>query len=215
MAALATAILLVSYFVPLEFAPVLILFVVVVLIITIIVIIVVFFLRRCVTVCVKILEGADATNLQADVDQANDIFAQCGLVVCLGVQQTNTRDDLLDLDRDDCLAPPNHSVSAEEQALYQLLREECPDEAVAYYVRSDDGALGCAAHPNGLPGFTVTNGQPDRLTFAHELGHILGLEHVQDLGNIMNNSANIGTALTEAQCETVLRSPLIRWCLWC
>jgi hypothetical protein len=168
---------------------------------------------RCVTVCVKVLEGADDSHLQDDVDEANEIYAQCGIEIRLGNVETNHHDDLLDLDRDDCSLPPNHTVSAEEQELYELLREDCPNEVVAYYIRSDiNGALGCAAHPEGLDGFTVTNGQPDRLTFAHELGHVLGLLHNNIVGNIMNNSANIGTGLTEDQCETIRSSALVRWC---
>ena len=38
---------------------------------------------------------------------------------------------------------------------------------------------GCAAHPAGRPGAVVAQGA-SRWTLAHEVGHVLGLRHVDD-----------------------------------
>ena len=164
---------------------------------------------KVVRVCVKVLEGADDSQLEADAAEANAIFRQCDVQVKIAFVETNRRPKLVDLTRNDCDGPATHTVTDEEAELFELLRGKCPSEVVAYYIRSDGNlVLGCGAHPDGRPGFTVTNNQPDRLTFAHELGHVLGLDHVPDAQNIMNE-LNPGTLLNETQGDIIKNSYLL------
>ena len=64
---------------------------------------------------------------------------------------------------------------------------------VVYFVRSTNPPLnGCAAHPNNRPGAVVAQGAT-RWTLGHEIGHVLGLNHVNDNDRLMtgNGTANI------------------------
>lgn len=45
---------------------------------------------------------------------------------------------------------------------------------------------------------------------AHELGHNLGLDHMDTSSNLMNSVINGNTALTAAQITTILSSPLVQ-----
>lgn len=54
----------------------------------------------------------------------------------------------------------------------------------------------------GGAGVVVAVRQMSQVSFAHELGHYLGLEHVEDEGNLMHPSSN-EQGLTAGQGETV------------
>lgn len=56
---------------------------------------------------------------------------------------------------------------------------------VAFVLRSLSGiTIGCAAHPDGRPGFTMERRSP-AWVHAHEVGHVLGLSHVENQDNLM------------------------------
>jgi hypothetical protein len=58
-------------------------------------------------------------------------------------------------------------------------------EIAVFYVRQMRPAVrGCAAFPDGEPGVVVSR-SGTHWTLAHELGHILGLSHHIDRGNLM------------------------------
>jgi hypothetical protein len=51
------------------------------------------------------------------------------------------------------------------------------DDIVAYFVTATVPSLnGCATHPNGMPGAVITT-IASNFTMAHEIGHVLGLNH--------------------------------------
>jgi hypothetical protein len=133
-------------------------------------------------------------NLQRDLDAANTVFqTRCGGWVygaASSVEVTSLLGTNGILDQDDCkgdgfLGIGGHSVSDEEDDLFDLGRD-LGAAIVCYYIAgSTDGSLGgCAAHPDGRPGFWVAVGS-SRWMFAHELGHILGLGHRDDRDNLM------------------------------
>jgi hypothetical protein len=62
-----------------------------------------------------------------------------------------------------------------------------------YFVLATDPPLnGCAAHPSGKPGAVVAR-PATQWTFAHEIGHVLNLIHVNNNNLLMtsNGTANI------------------------
>jgi hypothetical protein len=77
-------------------------------------------------------------------------------------------------------------------ALYNKYYGEPQDSTVvAFVLRSLSGdTVGCAAHPIGRPGFTMEYFSPTWV-HAHELGHVLGLRHVNNQDNLMWEKTNI------------------------
>jgi hypothetical protein len=153
-------------------------------------------------------------NLQRDLDNANRVYQnECDLwlyPVGSRVVETNLLGSNVLLNQDDCLTS-GHSVSDEEDDLFDLGRDMGAD-IVCYYINgSTGGAFGCAAHPDGRRGFWAGNSSPSRTqwTFAHELIHIVGDNgHEDDTDNLMygsgtNNITNPPPDLTDSQCEDI------------
>ena len=83
---------------------------------------------------------------------------------------------------------------------------------MVYFVRSTVPPFnGCAAHPAGQPGAVVVQGAT-QWTLAHEVGHVLGLPHVDNNDRLMtgNGTANITNPppdLTTSEVSTMAASP--------
>jgi hypothetical protein len=170
--------------------------------------------KKCITLCIKIIDGA-SPNISRDIDKANEIYSQCGIEIRVDSQETNDVPELLDLDQPSCFS--GQTPTDEEDELFDLMRDDCNSDIIVYYVRSTNmGVFGCAAFPAGRPGFVVTD-TATQFTFAHELGHVLGLSHVTDTTNIMhgggtNNITQDPPNFTENQCNTIKNSSFIEEC---
>ena len=72
------------------------------------------------------------------------------------------------------------SVTAEQTDLFSHRNFVSGNDVVAYFVRSTQPPFnGCASHPAGRPGAAVASGA-SAWTLADEIGHVLGLAHVND-----------------------------------
>ena len=104
-------------------------------------------------------------------------------------------------------------VTAEQAQLFNNRNNVDPNDLVVYMVRSTVPPFnGCAAHPAGRPGAVVAQGA-SQWTFGHELGHVLGLNHVNNNDRLMtgNGTANITNAppdLVASEVATVVASAL-------
>ena len=105
------------------------------------------------------------------------------------------------------------STTAEQNTLFGNRNNVGVNDIVVYFVRSTDPPLnGCAAHPAGRPGAVVVQGAT-QWTFAHEVGHVLGLFHVNNNDRLMtgNGTANITNPppdLVASEATTMTNSAL-------
>lgn len=159
-----------------------------------------------VKVALVTINGA-TPNLQRDLDSGNTVYInECDVWIYPTASITVTANNLLTLDQDDC-SGSGHSVSDEEDQLFDFGRD-LGANIVGYYINSDGGGLrGCAAHPPGRRGFWVGS-SATQWTWVHELTHIVGdNSHVGDTDNLM--VSNTGTItnpppdLTSSQCDRI------------
>ncbi|MGW3246544.1 hypothetical protein [Streptomyces sp. NPDC001070] len=90
---------------------------------------------------------------------------------------------LLDLDVGACSARNLGTLTLEQTQLFANRNNVGSNEVVAYFVRSTvPASFGCSAHPTGQPTVTVAR-VATRWTLAHEMGHVLGIDHVDNPPN--------------------------------
>lgn len=155
-------------------------------------------------------------SIQRDLDNANTVYRnECGAWVYAQASTTVNNPDSLTLDQDDC-SGSGHSVSDEEDELFDFGRNLGAD-IVCYYINGDtSGLAGCAAHPPGRRGYWVGSAASP-WTFAHELTHVVGdNSHVGNSNNLMftptANITNPPPDLTEGQCNRIEDDPDMEEC---
>jgi len=85
------------------------------------------------------------------------------------------------------------SVTAEQTQLFANRNNAWGTDVVVYFVRSTVPSFnGCASFPPGRPGAVVAQ-IASQWTMGHEIGHVLGLRHVNDNNRLMtgNGTGNI------------------------
>jgi uncharacterized protein with LGFP repeats len=101
--------------------------------------------------------------------------------------------------------------TAEQVQLFANRNFASGNDVVVYFVRSTVPPFnGCAAFPAGRPGAVVASGA-SAWTMGHEVGHVLGLNHVNDNNRLMtgNGTGNITNAppdLIASESTTMLAS---------
>jgi len=166
---------------------------------------------------VKILTAPTTFTVSQMVDTMRSIYFDAGFTVQLRSTETlnlanPTLAALNDVDTGACT---RGNASAEQQALSNFRANAGANDVVVYMCRTvtyDKGsANGCASFPAGRP-MAVVASYATRYTLAHEVGHVLGLEHVNDNNRLMtgNGTANITNPppdLTAGEVQTMKNSP--------
>jgi hypothetical protein len=140
------------------------------------------------------------------------IYNQANIKVDLLSTQFISHPEAVDCDVGSCTAG---STTGEQDRLFALRDGVELNDIVVYLVRTTNPALnGCAAFPSDRPSAVVVR-NATRFTFAHEVGHILGLNHVNDNTRLMtgNGTANITVAvpvLTSGEALTMDASVFTR-----
>jgi hypothetical protein len=111
-------------------------------------------------------------KFMTDVYSAHGIRPQV-----IGREELNLPDlQILDVGTCDHAAP----LTNEQELLFNERNGAGPLDIVAYFVELTIPPLnGCARFPPGKPGLVVAH-MSSRWTLAHEVGHVLGLDHVAD-----------------------------------
>lgn len=105
------------------------------------------------------------------------------------------------------------NTTAEQNTLFGNRNNVGANDVVVYFVQGTNPVLnGCAAHPDGRPGAVVAS-IASRWTMGHEVGHVLGLSHVNNndrlmTGNGTSNITNPPPDLAASEITTMNNSPL-------
>lgn len=79
-----------------------------------------------------------------------------------------------------------HDVSNEMDELYEHRNGVGDNDLTIYFINDIFGKIaGCAAHPSGQPGAVIDRNAP-QWVLSHEVGHVLGLKHVDNNKRLMN-----------------------------
>jgi hypothetical protein len=155
----------------------------------------------------KVLVAPDVPISQS-VAQMAEIYRAVGISVELVSTEQLDLPDLNDVDVGQCL---EGRTTDEQERLFSHRAGADSADVVVYFVRSTVPPYnGCAAHPPGIPALVMAQGAT-QWTLAHEVGHVLGLRHVNDNDRLMtgNGTRNITSPppeLATDEANTIVRS---------
>ena len=168
--------------------------------------------RSRVRIHVKDLVGIGQAAIDTQLAGLREVFSAAGVRVDLGTVERLNLPLLADLDVATCVMG---TTTAEQNQLFANRNNAGANDLCLYVVRSTVPPLGgCAAHPAGQPGCVIVPGQT-RWVSAHEVGHVLGLRHLNDANRLMNpnqNWTNLPPDLVATEAATMDASPFTITC---
>ncbi|MEU8263685.1 DUF6623 family protein [Micromonospora sp. NPDC048999] len=169
-----------------------------------------FKLLETVRLHVKVLTAPTRFTIDQMITGMREVYEPAGFRVVRASDENLNLPALNVLDVGEC----RMGVTTEEQrTLFGNRNNVGTNDVVVYFVQATNPPLnGCAAHPDGRPGAVVASGA-SRWTLGHEVGHVLGLIHVDDnkrlmTGNGTDNITKIPPDLINSEITTMRNSPL-------
>ena len=166
--------------------------------------------RETIRLHVKCLTAPTRFTINTMISNMRLTFATAQVGVKYASFETLSLGDLNDLDVGACTLG---STTTEQTQLFSNRNSAGTNDVVVYFVRSTVPPFnGCASHPAGQPGAVVASGA-SQWTMAHEVGHVLGLSHVNDnnrlmTGNGTDNITNPPPDIIASESTTMLGSAL-------
>ena len=117
--------------------------------------------------------------ISTQISNMQSVYGPAGFLVEVASTETLKLPDLEDLD---LILPDGSSchtggTSTEQQQLFNNRNNVTTNELVVYFINSTNPPFnGCASHPPSRPGAVVVH-DCSQWTLAHEIGHVLGLNH--------------------------------------
>lgn len=160
---------------------------------------------------VKVLAEPPDIAIDRMVANANAVYGSHGIEVVEASRETLDAAGT-DLARFNTLVVGDRGdgPTAEQADLFDLRAGAGPGDIVVYFVRTlVPACAGSATHPPGRPGLVVSASTATEWTLAHVLGHVLGLEHVNDQNGLMTRRStssinNLPPDLSESEVASIL-----------
>ncbi len=176
--------------------------------------------RERLTLHLKILVPPTRFTIEQMLNAMRQVYRPAGILVEVGSRERLRLPTLEDVDlfcpgkpTQTCCPFPcaTNNLNPEHLALFRHRRGVGAKDLAVYFVRSTvPGLNGCCAHPPGRQGVIVA-ATASQWTLAHEIGHVLGLPHVNNndrlmTGNGTNNITKPPPDLIASEVTTMLRS---------
>lgn len=146
------------------------------------------------------------------VRSMRQVYEPHGIRVFVAGSEVLQLPTLMDIDVGAC----DQSALTSEQLELFGNRNGVPADGIAvYFIRSTNPPLnGCAAHIRDSPALVVTQ-LASRWSLAHEVGHVLGLDHVADTDRLMTGNGtftitNPPPDLINSEIDTIRSSPFVK-----
>lgn len=155
--------------------------------------------------CLLII-GQPRVGIGEMVASAAAVLQPAGITVKVAFTRQLCRPELSRITIGNCLIG---QMTIEQLQLFDLREGAGTSDIVVYFLEETiPASLGCAAHPAGKPALIITQ-LANRWTLAHELGHVLGLRHVDEKRRLMT-SAGTGSFDTQVPLLTDYEVEVLR-----